>query len=1592
MTRESEIPDFLEYRKSTAEKSPDIKVELSDTDRLVQKSRLRAQQVTEILERIKDLSTALLIDRPDEAIEPPSAEQGTINLLAEQALLTTLADEISQLSLASDQVFDRLKYLSRITELTARAARTKYLKLAFNERQSAADDIEKRLAVIIEQIGYKLVEYYQQALAQNEYQLSKPAPVLSESLIDRLNNDLLAAYLAERPQYNWSTIKPAVKNQVQTLLKEIFSSPVKIDYGNQETYDRQFDLRRRVRELPDRAQDIIFGIWPYDNGKPANDSYQTQAELAARSKIELGKEILLEEYSSVLQNLTQIVRENKQIDYQIKELIQEKFNKFRDRESTFDRFMKSLSINRLLTFLHNPEVRQLFPKGELDIFERYLSLATINQLQNQKDHTDRSVSLGAQLMLFKSPEAIKMVIINSFREAGVSGERPFIGYSRSPLYLYLESLTGIEIERLRLLMPPPIVSSILRIRGLILANHDSFSEPQIDNPELVKFRQDLQNDPEFLDYIYEHLVDYKPKGFIIIGNYDQSGLHQNNQQFQSVTENALLGLVPNSSLRAGQTVRLGNDEDLKIRRAVALNALASTRVERSYYNHFQATVYASGNRVCYVEPSILESTRKRLGYSYNPFDVSKVANPVYQAIEQELLQLATQQLEQENQQEQFYVLGLIKRLPGKLTETTKRAMLSTLEKTRSPNVVGAVIESLAEHARDGDFIALQALLESYPGRQSEIQARIREAICQLIDHLAYNLGKDEQLDASLNSWAPIVGLSVERFRQLLILIHELHKEHVSVLANSYLELADVEAWARLADYPNSISFLKQAIKNYNYLPNIKDVPNLCKILEPGEAAVFRLVDELKKIFPTFQGFQTIIHRVNEILAIAPEQRLTYLIVIGRLETSPSQEIQRLKNELIDQLLTSNDPIGNYEHIERIFVHNNLPMVGKIYSVFAIINPPEAIEHKLSANLSPVLVQASQRRRYYTIYQDLLSIHLRSGNRSLREYLELLRDGEAVLAKAEQRQFADLTIDDQQQLRHFSSHLRTLFEKSQLGQNLPITETIDSQAIHEQIATLRASLRTKPGQSINERLNEMFLTPIAAQSFDEALTIMRQAKDQAHQRGLAIVQQAADQPLTVETGSFMKGVDFDFISHILQNGSVAKEYLGSSASSDATPFDTDISRVTEEDASHGLEGAYNNSLARSYGDLLFVIKDRGQFQKTASGQPAHYEPGRLELFQTTGINEKHYGIRTGFPTTEIDFMVATPNLLNHPAHFDSLCYEIAQNAFYIPIANLKGQVVFTPEMYERYRAIFKGLDRFDGDRFTVSQTPETAPHYPRIQQLKKQIEQDKEKVNGYNEKIKTIIREVLADEKITLKDRFDRSLLGAELHDTGSTGRYTNKVGSYDFDFSLKLDDTDIPKVPTLVAKIAVLLGGQDNNSHAEAENNYYQLRLKDVKIDDQLLDVDIGLTKKSELTIYGSHDAISEKLQAIEREYGHDTYLEVVANIILAKEILTEAKAYKKGGGAEGGLGGIGIENWILANQGNMIEAFRMFWQTAHQESNLRDLTDFKARYHIIDAGYNIKLGRHEHYIRLLSQSGYRNMLQAIENFASDNQIDLTAS
>lgn len=1380
----------------------------------------------------------------------------------------------------------------------------------------------------------------------------------------------VAAHLVVDQKLYWGTEDERVeyerREQKATELKE------KIVSVKDEVY-AQASVFNKVSDLINRIEDIRY---------PLHEQFQEFNRLVQSFPLIKRRREVAESFLPAISALEQSVLEaglSYQIGMAFSELSDRKTLLELPKEAReFVRAFDGLDLSCWDAYRDSPQAEDKADTKLVLALDSYLSQLTQTALIGQREHTDESMKLGRRLLHFRDPGAVPINIMNAFRESGPSGNFMLIDINSNPeetdLYRYLTSLNDEELQA-AIDLGIPQVGEIIT---LIKEHSDTFSQRMVKDKETQKY----VNNPVYFELegrlaeMGRHYLELKDQTMYLfvtrllihLTDVDISAFYPYLAEiFTSQgadVQKAIFDLADRrlSSVNADPGVAY-----IILAAYPTLDAYAQEKIKRGAPELFAACIKGEMNEeqfqtMCQlldrdqeeVERTVIFLRRLRESTKVHHYYDDRNMDDYFQLAKHEGMADLIEELAREGYYFQTYdspalplilaekdaVLGQIKTIkkyiPEFLYAIQHNYHSNTQNGSRDTEYTYNPYEVLIGREKIPESLYEQLTGEGRLPREFSdglIRALRRGDRIQPVDSVEVS---EQELDAFHTSLQGMIAAIQDRADTLYV-----HRDFFQ----------NVRCLKFLARYPDKVDDL----------------------LSLGREGL--LVDERLTNF--------YINNLDKLLSIPRDKRSEYVDVLEKVSHSPSQEIQRIKDQLLKQLLLTDNPISDYNRIEQVFISNNLPTVGKVFKIFDILHPKEVFNSKVSSGrISPYLVKSSERRRKYTLFNDLIKVHLGSGNRSLRDYFQSILDGEQILASLEEKGLQELGEDEQQRLAAFISVLNILYENSQLGRSRDVKaespREMGGRDLIEGVKNIIQSLEVDIDQSISDRLAEMFLQPIGVRSFAEALEKMREVKQNAHRRGLSIVERGLE-GFSLEAGDLIKGVSFEYISNILQNGSVAKEFLGANADSDATPFDTDLSMVTESDAESGFMGAVSNSIALNYGGLLFVVKNRGQMQETTTENVGEYDPSKMELFHTGSRDDRHYGIRTGFPTTEIDFMIALSRLAGDRTAMEKIYYEIAQNGFYIPIVDNTGIVLFTPEMYAEYRQTFNGIRRFEGDPIDFRPTLPHEPHFSGVEEISAQIEEDSRRIENMYSKVESVIKEVLLEEEINLKDDYDHGLLGAELMDIGSTGRHTNKIRDFDFDLTLKLDDADMSKVPTIVAKIIERLKPQRNDSHSELDRGYYQLRaIGSVGIEGSP-DVDIGITRKSELAVYGSHDAIADKLSSIRQEYGEDAYRQVIANIILTKNYLNEGSAYKRV--EHGGFGGIGVENWILANRGNMVEAFQTFWDAAHDGDRQLTFDEFKERYKVFNAGMNVKRLFHDNYIENMKPQGYEAMLRVIRSF-----------
>ena len=837
--------------------------------------------------------------------------------------------------------------------------------------------------------------------------------------------------------------------------------------------------------------------------------------------------------------------------------------------------------------------------------------------------------------------------------------------------------------------------------------------------------------------------------------------------------------------------------------------------------------------------------------------------------------------------------------------------------------------------------------------------------------------------------------------------------------------------------------------------------------------------------------------------ITPEALTQLPGLLTKLSQSNASEVAKHAAEFAGVLLDGDlaKAPEKLAQIEQIFLHNHLPYVGKVYLVFRAMHPSLDLETNFEyaghfgsdSRISPVLQQATGdlksgkldqmlNSRDVIILSDLLRASFSSNNRSIREYLDTLKNGQALLDQLSSGELDWSTFNQPTNLMDkdtkanydtlstFAWHLATIYNSTLPGKEHPyqlIHQQVSQQSDTEELSTQSNALQTdfanltsliKPNSryTLADRAVRYFAHFIGIKDLADAERYMDDAVKEADARNRRMAEYlvTTSEP-KLQPGDLVKGMGgwssygISNLDNIMQNGATSKEFLGDASWTDTTPLDTDLSIVLAKAIRDGtVSDTLKHIFAYTFGGGLWSVLKRenangeSSFVVTRSGQDNIEEAdvvqarkeGKPEVYYIGFDHPDHYGIRVGFSMSLVSFFITDDtkikNLFDNPsdARSDSTPVsevtklEIALNGFYIPVVDRDSEeLIYTPDDYDTMRQQMSGLSHYrTGDyqfapdselelgELTLDKESLSAASMPSssstsddaqgassssitipstttiIDQLPASMAETDRKHEVINQAIKQAITNI-PELNLSYKDYLDGDLTEniVEMIDTGSTGRQTNAPGSGDFDYLARLDRSILndPTKKQQITDALLTAFGRENDGSAIVNGN---LRLKQVSIDGlaEPVDIDITFAQKTNKVQYPTDAALADRLTNIKNQ-SETKYQQVLANIIYAKQFLKAAGAYKPRRSPEvkgiGGLGGVGIENWILQHGGSFKQAARDFLTVA---DNCSGFEDFCAHYPVWDYGENhkgIRSKPHDNFVAdNMNPEGYERMKEAL--------------
>lgn len=665
-------------------------------------------------------------------------------------------------------------------------------------------------------------------------------------------------------------------------------------------------------------------------------------------------------------------------------------------------------------------------------------------------------------------------------------------------------------------------------------------------------------------------------------------------------------------------------------------------------------------------------------------------------------------------------------------------------------------------------------------------------------------------------------------------------------------------------------------------------------------------------------------------------------------------------------------------VYNLLTYNNVPEFIKTFKLFELSKYADAKNLRLESYKN---VDINERNKI--ILADLFKISLDSNDKSLREFAEILKYGEEIqknLVKKDGKY--SLEALNKEEIAILNQYTDTLIDIH----NLSVEDNNENKKVIEGTDNIITNLEKlakeydKEGIGIsgNIILKEMFGKEVTSEiSADRILAYMDKKIEKSEKRNTKNSKEMEKGKLHLESGDYVKGISnfSEYLPSMLKNGLKGGEFNQEYSHSDMTPLDLDFGIISEKNINKAGESAkdidvISTSISGEYGNTWIVLKQYDNKLKNEPNNDIKFARDGEYWTNYKEVSESTQGdryVRTGVGSLDIDYIVTEEWNPDYG-------YEMAMAEKFIPVKNAKDEIVFSREDYDKIREQMRGLSYYNADKFEVDKKAKDVSSLFEVYR----------ELGGKEEKI-TQTKQLLCDEpdKITLakkdatikyiKEYFEKigitvspeisadlSENSVELIDTGSTGRGTNVPGDGDFDFMLRHNCS--PKVITDLEKHIAELSSE------ECININDGIRSKDVKLPDgQEADIDITYARKDLKLEYTSDMSVKDRLNSIKKD-NPEQYKYVIANIVMAKNILKQMGVYKKvgsdGATEHGGFGGIGVENWILQNGGSFSKAIDTYLEVANlKDENGKDISynKFVEKYPIYDFGNNHREGKRGH-------------------------------
>jgi len=1082
-------------------------------------------------------------------------------------------------------------------------------------------------------------------------------------------------------------------------------------------------LQQEIENLP-KAFHQISGYFIYRDGKPQDQQFQELGNFSATSKDWGKQDVVRQAYLEILSGLKQLNQEEiKTAGYYIDSIIWDVERKIRGLQSSEEgknreRFLFDYDINRWEIFKNNQKIRQRFGPENIDELDQQLGQHIKNLIINLDEHSDPCIKLGYKLYHYKEAEYVPLAILNAYREVGYSGEMPFLSFhtdssNETVLYKYLASLDPAEMQKLKSFNIPGCNELI----DLVLANSTNFSRPGLYNHETG----DRKDNPAF-HQIQQHLTEMSVH-FLKHGDHKMdfylAGLLDNTEGDLGEGYGLLLNILTSKAdartkdtvLKCAITRIRGKDEKAALVLLGAYDQL-SDDVKETIGKKAGELIWGMARREGEITSQILEGLSQVTGKTTG--EVNQLINFLR---EQYAASFFSENITNENISNYFEIAtnpelcGFIRELQPHGYVFRVEHLPYMPEMLKNKDRFFAEIEDIKRYkpdfkydlAYDFDYDAekresrqvfytnpyeifaerhgaqqILEILKNYSDQENASKVEHAQIPRNFSDAILMRLRRNDNasLRERLAERKTFTEEEAVAFQQALTNLQETFDSlegGKSAKANFY-----EYCFPQRGGYPFALTFIARSPQRYQEIKKVFEsaaqplLNNLTNDKHPLNKYCHEVYNGLHTYDSLEMGFTTPILlslRKNDPLLkdkqFSPEElsKVEAEFNTGILQLLSAVEKQGGDSKSFLQEVYLSEPVLQFcsrrpDRVpELIDLPKNAPRLFELMQVGGPLytNRENVMKHIFGNG--DFLRRAHEIETIFTQkvpYWKQLCMFTES---RIGDKLAAATSGYPV------SEVAGIPLGNIVR-RHIQAKDKNLAGVTTLEQ------MIADPIVVEQLVTGAATDVTF--SQLTGIYKKLVFRDYLQKTIETSRSELAKANADARNRLLA-----AD-PFAVVPDTYIHGSRVDFIDSVMLNGNLPQEALGESAGTDSYPFQVDFTKLKADYLAQqkSIPDIFNNSLSKNYGSggplgadgQIFYIYDRSK---------AGWEAGKD---YTTTVGGDHALILGGMPSTEVTGIV----LRNADITLPKVREAILEQGCYIPIYNIEGKFLMTPEEYDQVR--------------------------------------------------------------------------------------------------------------------------------------------------------------------------------------------------------------------------------------------------------------------------------------------------------------------